>query len=173
MVALTEDGVAGSYRRNQTDCASFVHNYLSIPSYTLGDTFTFSGWFKIKHLYSWHRIVTRKLNAGDEGGWHVEWNAGENDSVNVLGSGSGCVTAKTGQFVNEWMALTFAFSGTTLCVYTNGALSASGTVGAVSDNGNILAVGNNINGTEPSFEGYYDEIRLGAGALRGALPRNR
>lgn len=165
MVALTEDGVAGSYRRNQTDCASFVHNYLSIPSYTLGDTFTFSGWFKIKHLYSWHRIVTRKLNAGDEGGWHVEWNAGENDSVNVLGSGSGCVTAKTGQFVNEWMALTFAFSGTTLCVYTNGALSASGTVGAVSDNGNILAVGNNINGTEPSFEGYYDEIRLGAGAL--------
>ena len=165
MVALTEGGVAGSYRRNQTDYAGYIHNYLSIPSYTLGDTFTFSGWFNMKHQYAWHRIVSRKLNAGDNGGWHVEWNAGENDSVNVLGAGGGCVTAKTGQFFDEWISLTFAFSGTTVSVYTNGALSASGTVGAVSDNGEILAVGNNIVGTEASFEGYYDEIRLGAGAL--------
>ena len=165
MKAFTEGGVAGSYRRNQTDYAGFIHNYLSIPSHALGETFTFSGWFNIRNLYGWHRIVSRKVNAGDEGGWHVEWNAGEGDGINVLGSGSRCVTAKTGQFVNEWMALTFAFSGTTVCVYTNGALSASGTVGAVSDNNEILAVGNNISGTEQSFEGYYDEIRLGVGAL--------
>lgn len=165
MIALTEGGVAGSYRRNQTDYAGFIHNYFSIPSYTLGDTFTFSGWFNMKYQYGWHRVVSRKVNAGDAGGWHVEWNAGENDSVNVLGAGSGCVTAKTGQFFDEWMALTFAFSGTTLSVYTNGVLSASGTVGAVTDNGEILALGNNITGTEPSFEGYFDEVRLGAGAL--------
>jgi len=165
MKSYTDGGVAGSYRRNQTDYAGFIHNYLSIPSYTLGDTFTFSGWFNMKYQYGWHRIVSRKANAGDTGGWHVEWNAGENDSINVLGSGSRCVTAKTGLFIDEWMALTFAFSGTTLRVYTNGVLSASGTVGAVTDNDEILALGNNINGTEPSFEGYYDEVRLGAGAL--------
>ena len=165
MVALTEGGVAGSYRRNQADYAGFIHNYFAIPSYTLGDTFTFSGWFNMKYQYGWHRIVSRKVHAGDAGGWHVEWNAGDNDCINVLGAGSGCVTAKTGLFIDEWMALTFAFSGTTLSVYTNGVLSATGTIGAVTDNGEILALGNNITGTEPSFEGYFDEIRLGVGAL--------
>ncbi len=157
--------IAGSYRRNQTDYNSSIHNYLTVPSYELGGTFTFSGWFNMKNKYGYHRIVTRKVSAKDEGGWHVEWDNWEDDNgISILGSGSRSAFAPTGQFVNEWMALAFAFDGATVSVYTNGAFCASGTVDAVTDNGKDLIIGGTT-GEGPSFEGYYDEIRLGAGAL--------
>ena len=160
--------VVGLYRRNQTDWDGGIHNYFTVQSYSLGDTFTFSGWFNMRHKYGYHRIVTRKNEAKDAGGWHIEWNNYEtSNGLSVLGSGSNSVAAPTGLFVDEWMALTFAFKGETVSVYTNGALCASGTVDAVTDNGRVLTIGGTT-GSGPSFEGYYDEIRLGAGALSPA-----
>ncbi len=161
-------GVVGTARRNQDGYAGYVHNRLLVPSYTLGDTFTVSGWFYQKNIFSWHRILTRKEVAGDSG-WHIEWDFGGTEGAGTgmvaLGDGTKSFSFDVGSIKDKWTYLTFVYEGTSLKVCTNGALCAAGEINAAVDNGNPLAIGGSPNGSQPSFEGYYDEVRLGAGAL--------
>ena len=161
-------GVVGTARRNQDGYAGYVHNRLLVPSYTLGDTFTVSGWFYQKNIFSWHRILTRKEAAGDSG-WHIEWDFGGTEGAGTgmvaLGDGTKALSFDVGSIKDKWTYLTFVYEGTSLKVCTNGALCAAGEINAAVDNGNPLAIGGSPNGSQPSFEGYYDEVRLGAGAL--------
>ena len=161
-------GVVGTARRNQDGYAGYVHNRLLVPSYTLGDTFTVSGWFYQKNIFSWHRILTRKEDAGGSG-WHIEWDfegtEGAGTRMAALGDGSSALGFDVGSIKDKWTYLTFVYEGTSLKVCTNGALCAAGSINAAVDNDNPLAIGGSPNGGQPSFEGYYDEVRLGAGVL--------
>ena len=64
-----------------------------------------------------------------------------------------------------WRALCFVFDGATFSCYTNGALSVSGENVAATDNGNVLVFGCNPNGSDYTWRGWYDEIRLRGGTL--------
>ena len=46
--------------------------------------------------------------------------------------------------------------------------SAAGAIDAATDNERPLSFGNNSNGSEASFNGKYDEIRLSKGAMSAA-----
>lgn len=167
MKAFTDGGVTGTYRRNQTDYAGFIHNWLEAPSCDflgLGDTFTVSGWFKQVNIYGWHRFISRKVSASDAGGWDVEWWGVQETKIGAVGGGDGATTADLDSIKGVWAHLAFVYEGDTVKIYRDGVLKGSGWVVAPADNGNPIAIGCNIDGTEAAFEGYYDEVRLGAGA---------
>ena len=165
---VLEDGVIGKSRRNQTCYDGGVHNRLLVPACALGDKFTVSGWFKQQFIYSWHRIITCKDVAGESNGWHVEWNfegaEGHGTKMTVLGGGGAYVDVNVGSIKEKWVHLAFVFNASTVSVYTNGALCAAGAINPVTDSSNPIAIGGSPAGAQPSFEGYYDEVRLGSSA---------
>ena len=166
MTATPGGGVVGSCRKNYTGGTWDGNGYLSVPDYTLGDTFTVSGWFNTAFAGGAQRLVTRRAASADEGGWHVEWDYyGGRDQVVAYGSSSAHASGAVGQHVNEWVALTFAFEGSTVSVYTNGAFCAAAAIDAATDNGNPLTIGGSTTNDDAPFNGYYDELRLCGGAL--------
>ncbi len=159
-------GVVGLGRRNQTAYDGSYHNRLLVPSYELGGTFTVSGWFCQKHIYGWHRFMSRKVGSTDAGGWDIEWRfrtEGAGSEISIFGSGNTSCTLDIGSIKDKWVHLAFVYNGGSVDVYTNGAYCATGSITEATDNGNVLAIGGNVDGSERSFEGFYDEVRLGAG----------
>ena len=162
MVGVT--GVIGGGRYNQ-DANIDIHNHFEIPSYdaySLGDTFTLSGWFNCTETRGWNRYFSRKSTYGNTPGIDVENNYNASgDQIDVYGNDSTNVKANVPHMDGGgWTYLTFVYEGSTVSCYTNGALSASGEITPVTDNGNPLSIGNNATGTERSFFGSFDEVRL-------------
>ena len=159
------EGIVGLSRRTQTAYDSSMHNRFLVPAYSLGGTFTISGWVNEKFDYGWHRIFTCKEGAGESAGWHIECGGQNSGMATVIGSGGRGFDANLGSLVDHWTHLAFVFEGAQASVYTNGALCASGAINEATASGNGFAIGGSPLGTERTLEGYFDEVRLGDAAL--------
>ena len=162
-------GAIGGGRCNQ-GVDSSIKNHFEIPNYdaySLGGTFTLSGWFNCTQTLGWNRYFSRKSTYGGVPGLDVENNYNASgDQIDVYGNDSKNVQANVPHMDGGgWTYLTFVYEGSTVSCYTNGALSASGEITPVTDNGNPLSIGNNATGTERSFFGSFDEVRLTPMAL--------
>ena len=162
-------GVIGGGRFNQ-DVDSNVNNHFEIPNYdayALGDTFTLSGWFNCTAMSGWNRFFSRKSTYGNVPGFDVENNYNASgDQIDVYGSSGDNVKVDVPHMDGGgWTYFAFVYEGAKVSCYTNGALAASGAITPVVDNGNPLSIGNNATGTERSFFGSFDEVRLAPLAL--------
>lgn len=153
-------GKIGTARVNSSQASVTSGNFLKVGSYNLGDTFTFSGWYKMTAKASYPRVAGTK-NGAHNSGWSVETSVSADNSFLIRGDGD---TAGTlGGFAPltaDWVFLTFVYSGTTATGYSNG-----GSVGTVTgltpvqDNG-ALSLGNTGTGAARSLYGSYDEVRI-------------
>ena len=165
---VASEGIVGTSRKTQTDYDSNKHNRFVVPAYSLGGTFTVSGWVNEKFDYGWHRIFTCKEGAGESAGWHIECCGQNSGMATIIGSGSRGFDANLGSLVDHWTYLAFVFEGTEASVYTNGVLCASGAINEATASSSGFAIGGSPLGTQNTFEGYFDEVRLGERALSAA-----
>ena len=166
MVAY-ENGACGRARVNAT---AFVDkgNYLSVPSYdalALGASFVASGWFNGHAVPGCPRPLSRKAVYTSSNGWETQFDTDKADYGGARGGSSTIVKADIPSAENGWVYIAYAFAGNQVSIYTNGALSASGEITPATDNGLPLSFGNNSDGSEKSWHGQYDEIRLIGGTL--------
>ena len=155
-------GVVGNARVNATSNTT-KGNYLSVPNYdslALGNTFAISGWFKATTVNGYPRLWSRKNAYTDPDGWEIENANGVATKFSARGASSTSITLNTPTYQNAWLHIALVYNGTTLTTYANGEPSGSGTIAAATENGKPLSFGNNSNGSERSFPGLYDEIRL-------------
>lgn len=162
---VSTNGVVGLARVNGTENGG-RRCYLSVPSYTgVGDTFTISGWFKANGVNSYPRLISRKESYNSDNGFEWELSNGSKTQAGVRGASDKGCSVTFDDITKNWVHMTFVFKGTNVTGYVNGANPVSGAIAAVSDTDKPLSFGNNSNGSEGSFNGMYDEIRLRKGAL--------
>ena len=170
MVAY-ENGACGRARVNSLASQQSDGTYLTVPSYdalALEGRFTISGWFRADEIAGYPRLISRKPHFDDENGFEI-YCLPKNSATSLAVRGA---TNIESQFLvpvpdlrEGWRALCFVFDGATFSCYTNGALSVSGENVAATDNGNVLVFGCNPNGSDYTWRGWYDEIRLRGGTL--------
>ena len=73
--------------------------------------------------------------------------------------------AVTPAVTDGWMCIAVLYNGVECSIFTNGAVSAVGSIDVATDNGLELAFGAASYGGERSLDGQYDEIRLRGGSL--------
>ena len=159
---ISAEGVVGNARVNATSNTT-KGNYLSVANYDsldVGNTFAISGWFKATTINGYPRLWSRKTSYNSSDGWEIENANGVATKFSARGASSAAVTLNTPTYQNAWLHIALVYNGTTLTTYANGELCDSGTIAAATDNGLPLSFGNNSNGSERSFPGLYDEIRL-------------
>ena len=159
---VSAEGVVGNARVNATSNTT-KGNYLSVASYDslgVGNTFAVSGWFKATTINGYPRLWSRKTAYNSSNGWEIENANGVATKFSARGASSTAVTLTTPTYQNAWLHIALVYDGTTLTTYANGAQCGNGTITAATDNGLPLSFGNNSNGSERSFPGLYDEIRL-------------
>lgn len=162
---VSTKGVVGLARVNGTENGG-GRCYLSVPSYTdVGDTFTISGWFKANDVNGYPRLFSRKEGWNHENGFECEMAGGSMTSLSARGASSTAHTVTFPNIKDGWVHIALVYSGNTLTGYANGVRTGGGDITAATDNGLPLSFGNNSNGSEASFNGQYDEIRLRKGAL--------
>lgn len=161
------EGVIGKARVNYVadTYSSTVKSYIQVPDYdshNVGGVFTISGWFKAKDIKAYHRLFSRRNGANDNDGWEAEVNNGDKKGIKFRGAGGygTDVTVTVPDLTADWVYIAAVYNNTTLKVYANGVLSTSGTIVTATDNGLPLSFGNDSNGDEASWFGWYDEIRL-------------
>jgi hypothetical protein len=153
--ATTSNAIGGIFVPGDKDCTLF------------NGAFTISGWIVHKNqAYNYDHIFFRKSAAKDTNGFCAEM-ANAASSVNVYGSSTTMFSAglPSGLKGTDWTHLVMVYTNTTCSVYTNGVLSASGTVAKVTDNGQMFAFGNDVDGYagavgDISWKGAMDELRL-------------
>ena len=159
---VSAPGVVGNARVNATS-DTMNGNYLSVPNYdslALGDTFAVSGWFKATIINGYPRLLSRKTAYNTDNGWELENGNGNAKAFSARGASGDAISLNTPSYDNAWVHIALVYNGTTLSAYANGSPCGSGTIAAATDNGKPLSIGNNSNGSERSFPGLYDEIRL-------------
>lgn len=159
---VSAEGVVGNARVNATSNTT-KGNYLSVASYdslAVGNTFTISGWFKATTINGYPRLWSRKTAHNASDGWELENANGVATKFSARGASGTAITLTTPTYQNAWLHIALVYNGTTLTAYANGNPCGSGTIAAATDNGKPLSFGNNSNGSERSFPGLYDEIRL-------------
>ena len=162
---VSAEGVVGNARVNATSNTT-KGNYLSVASYDslgVGNTFTISGWFKATTINGYPRLWSRKTSHTASDGWEIENANGVATKFSARGASGTAITLTTPTYQNAWLHIALVYNGTTLTAYANGNPCGSGTIAAATDNGKPLSFGNNSNGSERSFPGLYDEIRLSKG----------
>ncbi len=170
MVAY-ENGACGRARVNSLASQQGDGTYLTVPSYdalALGGRFVISGWFRADEIVGYPRLISRKTHFDDENGFEIHI-LPKNSATSLAVRGATNIESQLLVPVPDlregWRALCFVFDGATFSCYTNGALSVSGENVAATDNGNVLAFGCNPNGSDYTWRGWYDEIRLRGGTL--------
>ncbi len=173
MVA-SENGACGRARVNMSTKPSSTEvmangNYMLIPSYDalkLGDQFVVSIWFKGEAIRNYPRLISRKYDIADVGGFEYAVN---NLGTSDIRGGTSVCTSQIAlpDYSNQWVQVAIVFENDIVTCYTNGAQAAyfAGVIAPPIDNGYPLAFGNKPNGVNPSFYGQYDEIRLRGGTL--------
>ena len=170
MVAY-ENGACGRARMNSLTSQQNGGNYLTVPSYdalALGGRFAVSGWFRANEVVGYPRLISRKTHFDDENGFEIHClpkNCATSLAVRGATNIESQLLVPVPDLREGWRALCFVFDGATFSCYTNGALSVSGENVAATDNGNVLALGCNPNGSDYTWRGWYDEIRLRGGTL--------
>lgn len=163
---VSAEGVVGNARVNATSNTT-KGNYLSVANYDslgVGNAFTISGWFKATTISGYPRLWSRKTAYNSSNGWEIENANGVATKFSARGASSTAITLTTPTYQNTWLHIALVYNDKTLTAYANGEQCGSGTIAAATDNELPLSFGNNSNGSERSFPGLYDEIRLSKGA---------
>lgn len=144
-------------------------SFLLTPNYSAyasSTSFTVSGWFRATDCTSYPRLFSRKNSSSDANGWEVHIRpADSTDSVVARGASD----ASSGNeftiptILNNWVYLTFVYNDSEFTCFTNGCLRVSAPGVTATDNGLGLAFGGNPAGSEYTWCGQYDEIRLRSG----------
>ena len=161
-------GAVGTARQTST---SDVKDYLSIPNYNsqnVGANFTFSCFYDATARKGYDRLVSRKREYNDGGGWEVEM-ANASNKLSARGASATSISGSFSDLVSSgWMRFAFVYSGTTLTAYLDGAQIGTGTIAPATDNGYPLSIGCDSDGSEAYFVGCVDEARLRRGAASAA-----
>jgi len=158
-VMVADVGLVGNARINAMAKGDGT-GYLSVPSYTLGNVFTVSGWFKASEwINDYQRFFARKTTWNGTG-WELYFNCVPNKVGAAGNNGTQINNIVVPSVVDDWVNLVAVFSGANYSLYANGARVGGGTVVAPTDNGLPLSIGGNANGSDKSFCGKYDEVRL-------------
>ena len=156
----------GLGRVNQTSAGKY--NRLSVPNYnefiTDHSRFTVSGWFKSINATGYPRPLSRKTAYDQNSGWEIQYNNGSKTQCDMRGSSNTQVTMDGPDVTADWVYLTYVFNGATGAAYANGEQKKSGSIAAVVTRTDPMAIGNNSNGSEQSWCGSYDEVRMYNGA---------
>lgn len=171
----TRESPVGCGRINQTrDSASgATTNYLKTAAY--GDhisdpsVFTVSGWFKstaIADANTTLRPISAKNIYDQKSGWEISYFKGDRKTCKIYGSGGHeTYVSDLPDIYNNWVYLTFVFNGTKLTAYANGRYAGDRDIDAVITSSDGLAIGCNPDGSQPSWCGCYDEVRIYNGKL--------
>lgn len=164
MISVT--GVVGNGRVNSATTASIQNGnrLLTKTAMALGSEFTFSGWYKMDVNSGYQRLVGNKNN-NEAAGWSIETGNGSSTQLYIRGN-STASTIYDGQvddLTADWVYLTFVFNGTEALLYSNGRYVGKATIEAIANTTRPLAFGSNSNGSEYSFIGALDELRISAG----------
>lgn len=174
MVAY-EEGACGRARVNCSTMPTSANNWMTygnfmlVPGYdsmVLGSKFVASAWINGRVIKNYPRIFSRKNVIEDLGGFELSIN--DYGKCDVRGGTSVCTAGiDVPPYSNEWIQVAFSIDGDVVNCYTNGVLSgtSSGKIASTYDNGFPLGIGNKPNGSNPSFFGQYDEVRLRGGSL--------
>ena len=176
-VTLADDGRIGKSVDLPGSSGTGGTGYVSVPSSAsieMGNTFSVSAWVTYERIASnnqWERMFSKKnvYNGGD--GWEVGHNQNSDTQMFLAGSAgsSGTRPAVTDSWrAGQWLHLTFAYDGSTVHTYADGAFKGDVPCTAVVDNsGRPFVMGNNAVYGEYNWNGKIDEVRL-ADAVRSA-----
>ena len=158
-------GVVGMARKNGGNGGNAEADrvYLSIPNYdsfSLGDTFTASGFFRVNGSGGWYRLFSRR---GPGGGWGQETYSENAEQVYVYGADGAMPTVNLPGLIGGWVHLAFAYCGSVCKVYADGELVDTLDISPATENGAPLSIGCTSTGDEWCLAGDYDEIRLCGG----------
>lgn len=159
------DGLFGLARINATD-ATQKRTFLSVPAYHMTDAgkFTISGWFRMTDAKSaYARLFSSKKKYNDAYGFEVECAQGSAVKLSPRGASQTAPSVTIPSLLENWVHVAFVYDSTTVYVYANGVLAGSGAVTAPNEQ-YTLSIGSNSDGSEWSFYGKYDEVRLVDGA---------
>ncbi|MBQ6142620.1 MAG: hypothetical protein IJI54_15195 [Kiritimatiellae bacterium] len=175
-------GIVGNGRVNQT-ADSYVQG-LKVPDYsaylTSASQFTISGWWSATALNTYPRFATSE---GTSNYWAIVGYDNDGNSIDrwqkIQGiysngeSGNGKSGSVTGVFAIDsfknpnWVYLTVVWNGTTVTAYSNGSqkYTKSNMVAQTeSDTGFMIGCAENAATKNPTWRGYYDEVRMYDGA---------
>ncbi len=175
MVSST-DAAIGTARTAQPSSTYFdgwayksSHFVTNAPSLRINSQLVFSGWFKAKEVVGTLRCASSKTDYTSSDGWEIEF---PDDIRHILVRGGGQGAADIPNPINaegRYIYYVVAFDGTTASCYTNGHLSASGTVRQVTASDAGLGIGNNAACSERGWCGLFDEVRYRAGTISAAM----
>ena len=131
------------------------------------DAFTISGWFYHNLNVGdgkFERLFAAKSSADASDGFDMRMEKKNNSAARALGSTSAYVSVPMPNVSNLWTKVTVVYDGTTATVYTNGFVSASGTVAAATHTWKGFAVGNGTSLNDFAWRGSVDEVRFATSA---------
>ena len=168
-VMTATNGPVGSARINQTSLGSKTYSTVLAGSanLALGTNFVVSGWFHAEGQDGCPRLFSRKNYYEDAEGFEIEL-GGTTTKVSIRGGGKTQAQSAITDITTKWLHLTFAFNGTSVRFFQDGAPVGSYTVEAPTDNGKAIAMGGNSNGSETCLYGEYDEARISVGTKSDA-----
>ncbi len=141
-----------------------INNYITTAS-----AFTVEGWFKATNASGYTRVFSRKNSYSDVNGFEIEYNSGSKTSGKFTGAGgSPRVDFQTADTTAGWQKLTFVVNGDLVNVYTNGALSATGSISPVKAASVGFSIGNDADFNERQWWGIIDEVKFYDGAKSAA-----
>ena len=163
MVAST-DAAIGRSRVNAT--ATGTTNGMGVSKdindyITTASAFTVEGWFKATGVSGYTRVFSRKNGYSDAKGWEIEYNSDSKTSGKLTGAGGDPrLEFQTADTTLGWQKLTYVVNGDTASVYTNGALSASGSIATVQAADVGFAICNDADFNERQWWGLVDEVKF-------------
>lgn len=168
-VMTATNGPVGRARINQTSLGAKTYSTVLAGSanLALGTNFVVSGWFHAEGQDGSPRLFSRKNYYENAEGFEIEL-GGSKTKVSIRGGGKTQAQSAITDITTKWLHLTFAFNGTSVRFFQDGAPVGSYTVEAPTDNGKAIAMGGNSNGSETCLYGEYDEARISVGTKSDA-----
>ena len=137
--------------------------WYAVPEYhlTAASKFSISGWVKMTAVDAncYPRIFSSKQTYSDKYGFEIELAKGSTTSLSARGASSNAAPATVPSLL-DWVHLCFVYDDNTVDVYANGALVKENGAVAAPNEYYTLSIGANNNGSEFSFYGLFDEVRL-------------
>lgn len=155
-------GKIGGARQNDNKNGA-KGTWYAVPEYhlTAASKFAISGWVKMTAVdaNSYPRIFSSKRKYNDAFGFEIEVAKGSTTSLSVRGAGSTAASATIPSML-DWVHLCFVYDDKTVDVYANGSLVKENGAVVAPNETYTLSIGANNDGSEFSFYGLFDEIRL-------------
>ena len=156
------DAPVGHARRTGTGSSASYLSIASYDSFSVGNTFSVSGWVRLTGYGSSPRVFSRKVGYKDSDGWEIELSSfGQFKARGAAEDKNLCTGSITPDTHNNWVHLAFVYDGTTITAYTNGNFSVrSDSITAATDNEKSFSIGSKSGGGSNCADGSFDECRL-------------